>query len=117
MTTDGSPDVPPDVASVLHQLFDAAQASEESLDTDEFRATVETAQTVTRNKLPESDLRAQLLHGTERVLVTRKYDESVATEYIRGMQRRLAEATGETGVLDDGAVEDEDTDDRDDSVE
>ncbi|MFB6175765.1 MAG: hypothetical protein ABEI99_01225 [Halobaculum sp.] len=95
MTTDDPPDVPPDVASVLGQLLDAAESSAESLDTDEFEATVETAQTVARNKLPESDLRARLLHGTERVLATGDHEPGVAAEYVRGMRRLLAEATGE----------------------
>jgi hypothetical protein len=125
--TDGPPDVPPDVASVLHQLLDAAQAAERPLDSEEFRATVETAQTVTRNKLPESDLRAQLLHGTEQVLATAERNPPVAEELLRVMQQRLVEATGETDVLESGADGDRDgdrdedydgdADDRDDSVE
>lgn len=96
MTSDDSPDVPPDVAAVLRQLFDAAGSAEVSLDTEEFRATVETAQTVTRNKLPESDLRGQLLHGTERVLATAEHDPTVAAEFLRAMERRLADATGDS---------------------
>lgn len=86
-------DVPADVESVLTQLFGEAQGAFEDGDGETGVAALTSARAVATNKLPESRLRAQLLHGCERALAAADDEESgVAAEYAASMERRLAGA-------------------------
>ncbi|WP_336336664.1 hypothetical protein [Haloarcula brevis] len=83
-------DLPTDVHAVLTQLVEAGETAVVSAEFDTARRTVATAETVSRNKLPESELRAQLLHGCERARSTLADDRpDAAAEYLRAMTRRL----------------------------
>jgi hypothetical protein len=83
--------LPSDVHAVLTQLAEAGEAAVDSAEFDTVRQTVATAETVSRNKLPECDLRAQLLHGCEQVHTALDNDcPDAAAEYLRAMERRLA---------------------------
>lgn len=88
-----SEDVPPDVSATLAQLFEEGQQALEDDDRETCRQTVESAERVVTNKLPEGELRGQLLHGCERVrhLLDPETDEDpeVAIEFLTAMQRRL----------------------------
>lgn len=84
-------DLPSDVHTVLTQLVEAGEAAVDSAEFDTARQTVTTAETVSRNKIPECDLRAQFLHGCEQVHTALNNDRpDVAAEYLRAMGRRLA---------------------------
>jgi hypothetical protein len=84
-------DLPSDVHAVLTQLAEAGEAAVDSAELDTARQTVATAETVSRNKIPECDLRAQLLHGCEQVHTALNNDHpDAAAEYFRAMGRRLA---------------------------
>jgi hypothetical protein len=90
-------DVPEDVDAVLSQLLREARASFGDGDAETGVAAVTTAATVATNKLPESQLRAQIRHGCERaeaVAVTEDSDLQAAAEYVAAIERRLDEATG-----------------------
>jgi len=91
-----SDDLPSDVETVLSQLL---EETETALRTDEFetaRQTVQTAATVSRNKLPESELRGQLLHGCGEVVDALEpadgVKDDVAAEYVRAMIQRVPES-------------------------
>ncbi|NLV05408.1 hypothetical protein GOC83_04575 [Haloarcula rubripromontorii] len=86
-----SSDLPSDVHAVLTQLAEEGETAITAAEFDTARQTVATAETVSRNKLPECELRSQLLHGCEQVsaaLDTNAHD--AAAEYLRAMNRRLA---------------------------
>jgi hypothetical protein len=87
-------DVPSDVHAVLTQLFKEAESAILSEEYETTRQTVDTAETVCRNKLPEGELRAQLLHGCDRVQAALDsadgVDSDTTAEYLRAMDRRLA---------------------------
>lgn len=83
-------DVPADVEAVLAQLFDEASEAFERGDVETGVSAVTTAATVTRNKLPESALREELLHGCERTEQVAADNDAVAAEYTAAMARRLA---------------------------
>lgn len=87
-------DVPPDVNAVLVQLFEeGAQALEDGND-DTCLQSVESAESVVTNKLPEGELRGQLRHGCRRVrelLTSDDQDREAAAEFLSAMQRRLPE--------------------------
>ena len=90
-------DLPSDVRAVLTQLVEEGKAAVVSSEFDTARQTVSTAETVSRNKLPESELRAQLLHGCERVSAALDDDRpDAAAEYLRAMARRLGTGDRET---------------------
>ena len=86
-------DVPSDVRAVLSQLFDETETAILAGEFDTARQTVETATTVSQNKLPEGELRAQLLHGCNEVTAAIAPEDGVesdvAVEYVRAMARRL----------------------------
>ena len=87
-----SDDLPTDVETVLAQLFDAGQDALESEEFDTCRQVVGSVESVATNKLPESERRARLLHGCERVRVLLDEEETaVAAEYLRAMDAQLAE--------------------------
>jgi phytoene dehydrogenase-like protein len=86
-------DVPSDVHAVLTQLFAEGESAALSGEYETARQTVETAETVCRNKLSEGDLRARLLHGCGRVRAALDsaddIDADAAAAYLRAMDRRL----------------------------
>jgi len=86
-------DVPSDVQSVLEQLLSEGEAAIRAGDTDTAREVIETVERVSRNKLPEGELRAQLLHGcravTDALAPAEGVESEVAAEYVRAMGRRL----------------------------
>ena len=83
-------DLPSDVHAVLTQLASEGETAVDSAEFDTARQTVVTAETVSRNKLPEGELRAQLLHGCEQVRTALNNDRpDAAAEYLRSMERRL----------------------------
>ena len=90
-----SDDVPSDVQSVLTQLFDEGETAIVQGEYETARQTVRTARTVSRNKLPDGDLRTQLLHGCDQVtdLLTPAdgIESDIAAEYLRAMERRLVQ--------------------------
>jgi hypothetical protein len=91
-------DIPADVAAVLTQLFGEAREAFERDDVETGVSVVTSAASVARNKLPESRLRARLLHGCERAEAVATADDNdarVAAEYVASMEQLLAEATGE----------------------
>ncbi|ERH09589.1 MAG: hypothetical protein J07HX64_01348 [halophilic archaeon J07HX64] len=92
-----SADVPPDVEAVLTQLFEEAQKEFESGDPETGVEAVTSAATVVRTKLPEGELRAQMLHGCERVeaLAGEGGNTAVAAEYVAATERRLDEAVSD----------------------
>lgn len=86
-----SEDLPSDVKVVLTQLIDAGETAIRSAEFDTARQTMTSVETVSQNKLPESDLREQLLHGCEQVHTAIDEEQSeAAAEYLRAMGRRLA---------------------------
>jgi len=90
-------DLPSDVHAVLTQLLEEGETAVTSAEFETARQTVSTAATVSRNKLPDGDLRAQLLHGCEQVQTAlNDHDPDAAAEYLRAMNRRLAAAGDET---------------------
>jgi len=90
-------DVPADVESVLTQLFGEAAAAFESGDTKTGVAAVTSAATVATNKLPEGNLREQVLHGCERTeeLATADDEPAVAAEYATLLEQRVTTAGSE----------------------
>lgn len=89
-------DIPADVDAVLTQLFQEANDAFEDGNGETGTAAVRSASTVVTNKLPESNLRAQLLHGCERAVASAD-DENfeVAAEYAASMDRRIRAADQE----------------------
>jgi hypothetical protein len=86
-----SSDLPSDVHAVLTQLAEEGETAISGAEFDTARQAVATAETVSRNKLPACDLRAQLLHGCEQVHTALDEDHpDAAAEYLRAMERRLA---------------------------
>lgn len=88
-----SDDVPSDVQAVLSQLLEETETAIRAEEFDTARQTIQTATTVSQNKLSEGDLREQLLHGCGEVLaaiaVENGVDSDVAVAYVRAMARRL----------------------------
>jgi hypothetical protein len=102
-------DPPADVLAVLAQLFAEGQASLTDGDVDTAREAVTSAETVVTNKLPEGDLRGQLLHGCGQANAlldpetggegegpeeTDGVEPDAAAEYLAAMERRLPEGAG-----------------------
>ncbi|MFC7071609.1 hypothetical protein ACFQJ7_17000 [Halovenus rubra] len=86
--------VPEDIASVLSQLCRESSAAFKRGDRETGVAAITSAATVADNKLPESDLRQQVLHGCERAETVATADESelgVAAEYAASIERHLDE--------------------------
>ena len=102
-------DPPADVLAVLAQLFAEGQEALADGDVDAARETVTSAEEDATNKLPEGDLRGQLLHGCAqaRGLLdpetgggdaegddpegTDRVEPDAAAEYLAAMERRLPE--------------------------
>ena len=102
-------DPPADALAVLAQLFAEGQEALADGDIDTARETVTSAETVATNKLPEGDLRGQLLHGCGQTLALLDPEASsgddggdgpgdadgvepdAAAEYLAAMERRLPE--------------------------
>lgn len=107
-------DPPADALAVLAQLFDEGQEALAGGDVDTARETLASAEAVATNKLPEGDLRGQLLHGCAqaRALLDPEtgggddegdgpggkgadgVEPDAAAEYLAAMERRLPEAGG-----------------------
>lgn len=89
-----SDDVPSDVYSVLAQLLTEGRTASVDGDLDTVGDVVDTVRRVSTNKLPESDLRARLLHGC--TLLGDELDGEPDTDalaaYFRAMERRLENA-------------------------
>lgn len=85
-----SGDIPSDVRAVLAQLLEEGETAIDSGDITVARDAVDTIERVSRNKLPDGELRDQLLHGCVRVRVTLDEDEhTIAVAYLRAMASRL----------------------------
>ena len=91
-------DVPSDVRAVVTQLLDESQRALAAGDYGTVRESVATVDSVATNKLPESELRAEMRHGCHRVEVLLDPDDGVqsdtATEYLAAMERRFTAAAG-----------------------
>ncbi|MBX0285144.1 hypothetical protein EGH22_02300 [Halomicroarcula sp. F28] len=89
-------DLPSDVHAVLSQLLEETETAIQAGEFETARRTIDTATTVSQNKLPESDRRAQLLHGcgavTDAIAPADGVDADVAVEYVRAMAQRLPES-------------------------
>jgi hypothetical protein len=103
-------DPPADALAVLSQLFAEGQDALADDDVDTARETVTSAETVLTNKLPEGDLRSQLLHGCDQVRLLLDpeagdgedegdgptsedgVEADAAAEYLAAMERRLPDA-------------------------
>ncbi len=98
-------DPPADALAVLAQLFAKGQEALADGDVDTARDTVTSAEEVATNKLPEGDLRGQLLHGCGQTLALLDpeansgddgdddpgVEPDAAAEYLAAMERRLPE--------------------------
>jgi len=98
-------DLPGDVRSVLTQLFAEGQEALAEGDPETARETVSSAEEVATNKLPEGDLRGQVLHGCGRVRrlldadvvagdessddTDGRVEADAAVEYLAAMERLL----------------------------
>jgi hypothetical protein len=87
-------DIPADVRETLAQLLAECAAALEESDHATARDTAASARTVATNKLPESELRASLRHGCERVEALLEADDEgveadAAGEYVAAMRRRF----------------------------
>lgn len=83
-----SDDVPPDVQTVLCQLFGAGREALDEDDPERCGRIVDSASTVVTNKLPDGERKARLLHGCKRVQTLLEEDETAAaTEYLAAMER------------------------------
>jgi len=83
-------DLPPDVRTVLRQLHLAAADAIDRGDVETGRSAVDSAETVTRTKVPPGSRREQLQtchRAVERTLAADDHD--VAAEYLRRMADRL----------------------------
>lgn len=78
--------LPADVRAVLTQVFEEAADALEAGDTATARSLVSTGRTVTANKVPPGDRRAELLEGCRRVA------DVLAGDGNRGQRRALAAA-------------------------
>ena len=115
-------DPPADALAVLAQLFAEGQEALVDGDVDTARETVTSAEEVATTKLPDGDLRGQLLHGCgqARALLdpetgaasgegddpdgADRVEPDAAAEYLAAMERRLP--TGDAGA-DDGSADGE----------
>jgi hypothetical protein len=94
--------LPADVRSVLAQLFTEARDAVADGDRETARSAVDTATTVTENKVPEGPLRDRLLFGCERVTALLDADQPrAAREYLAAMARRV-QSQDAGGDADDG---------------
>ncbi|MXR50356.1 hypothetical protein GRX03_01875 [Halovenus sp. WSH3] len=83
-------DVPTDVQTVLSQLLTASRKALDSGDTETCRRTISSVQSVATNKLPESERRARLRHGCERVQDLIGGDEAAAARaYVVAMESQM----------------------------
>lgn len=82
----------PDVHSALSQLLSAAKADARDGDIETATALVDSVESVAANKVPDSTLRGQLLHGCSEVEAILADEPDVAVEYLRSMGRRVEAA-------------------------
>lgn len=83
-------DLPSDVSAVVTQLLAEGIEALSSGDVETARSTTETVQRVSQNKLPDGELRDQLLHGCGCVSNCLEAREpTAAAAYLRAMQDRL----------------------------
>jgi hypothetical protein len=106
-------DPPADVLAVLAQLFAEGQEALADGEVDTAREAVTSTEEVASNKLPEGDLRGQLLHGCAQARalldpetgggsaegdgpegMDRVEPDAAAAEYLAAMERRLPEGAG-----------------------
>jgi hypothetical protein len=79
-------DLPADVRDTLVQLFaEAGEAAREG----RAETALAALSTVVENKVPEGDLKRQLVHGCERARTTAEAEPLVAAEYCVAMRERL----------------------------
>ena len=83
------PDPPTDVRDALRQLLGEAAAAARERDPGTADDLLDTAARVAENKLPEGDLRARLLFGTERARELAADEPLVAAEYCRAARDLL----------------------------
>lgn len=84
-------DLPADVEATLTQLLAEGADAAEAGDDDTVAAVVGTVESVTRNKVPECDLRDRVLFGCETVQeLLDDPDLAVAAGYLRAMCERVA---------------------------
>jgi hypothetical protein len=86
-------DLPVDVRDTLAQLFREAGSAARSRDAAEVDTILETAATVTTNKVPDPDLRTRLLHGCHRAREVVDGEPLVAAEYCRLMHAAVEDAS------------------------
>jgi hypothetical protein len=83
------------VTAVLGQLLSAGQQAAEDGDTETALSTVESAERVISNKVPNEHERKRLLHGCQRVRAhlgpDGTGDGAVAAEYLAAMERQVGE--------------------------
>ena len=88
-------DLPSDIHAVLTQLLEESERAVATGECETARRAVGTVRTVSRTKLPDGELRAQLLHGSNRVHTALRTDtepnSELVAEYLRAMLRRLEE--------------------------
>jgi len=91
-------DLPADVEATLTQLLAEGADAVEAGDRETARSVVGTVETVTRNKVPESDLRERLVFGCGTVAALLDGDSpadadlTTAAGYLRAMRERVADA-------------------------
>lgn len=84
-------DVPADARSVLSQLIGETRERLREWDDEQALETLETIETVSRNKLPDGDRRDRLLHGCDRTRATLADDPETAMAYLRAMEDVIEE--------------------------
>jgi hypothetical protein len=87
-------DLPADVEATLTQLLAEGADAADAGDGETVRSVVGTVASVTRNKVPESELRDRLLFGcgTVETLLDGDADLRAAAGYLRAMRERVADA-------------------------
>jgi hypothetical protein len=85
-------DLPVDVADTLAQLFGEARAAARDADPDRVDTILETAATVSTNKVPDPELRARLTHGCARARDVARGEPLVAAEYCRLLAETIERA-------------------------
>ena len=89
--------LPPDVYAVLDQLLDEATVAVQAGEYDTARSAVDSAATVTENKVPPGRQRALLEHCCETVrelLGADEIEDALVSEYLRATGDRLVVADG-----------------------
>ena len=82
-------DLPPDVKSTLSQLLAEAAEAARTRDRETLEAVMESVETVTENKVPESELKERLRYGCGAVERVADDEPLVAAAYCEAMRRRV----------------------------